>query len=107
MSSDGVKNVGAFLFAGVLGLAIVISALLLNGLVLSQLWQWFITPLGAPNMGVLQAVGVTLAARLVLYQDCAKSESPQTIDPRVYWLITTYVHPLAFLFVGWLVQLCL
>jgi hypothetical protein len=92
------------LVVGVLGFLLIASAILLNGAVLSQLWGWFIVPLGVPVVGIVQASGLVLAARLVVFQDCANDKDED--HPRISWFVKTFVTPLAFLFAGWLIHLC-
>lgn len=46
------------LFVGFVGLIVAMG--LVRGFVLSYLWAWFIVPLGAPQIGIAHAIGLSL-----------------------------------------------
>lgn len=55
-------------------MAILISSILIALLtsafqagVLSVLWLWFVTPLGVPGIGLIQAWGITLLVTLLVF----------------------------------------
>jgi hypothetical protein len=46
-------------------LALDIPVLILRGFVLSQLWLWFLVPLGVPVVGIAQAIGISLLVSML------------------------------------------
>ena len=62
-SKDSVAEditVGFVVIFGVIGLFAMIPLLIINsGLAVSILWGWFIVPLGAPQIGVAHAIGIS------------------------------------------------
>lgn len=54
-----------------LGLLVLV---LLRGYVLSELWEWFVEPLGVRGISVPQAVGISVLASFLTYQQDAKGE---------------------------------
>lgn len=46
---------------GIIVIAVIgiVALVLLRGLVLADLWQWFVTPLGAPRIGIAHAIGLS------------------------------------------------
>jgi hypothetical protein len=71
--SKGAAVIGKFFVAlgalagGTAGvIAFIVALALLRGYVLSQLWGWFVQPLGAPHIGVVHAIGLSLAAQTFL-----------------------------------------
>jgi len=43
----------------------IIAGMLTEGIVLSKMWNWFISPLGVPMIGFWLAVGITLTVGLI------------------------------------------
>ena len=52
--------------AAVLSTLISLISLLVRGLVLVDLWAWFVVPLGAPAIGALHALGISLLIQFVV-----------------------------------------
>ena len=50
-----------------LSILFVVLTTLLGGVVLKDLWGWFIVPLGVPQLSVIHAIGVSLVVRLMTY----------------------------------------
>ena len=100
-----ITNAIGYLASLLLGFALVLGAIILVGAVMSQLWAWFVVPLGVPAIGVLQATGIALVARLAVFQDC-QQESKDKNYSRAHWLLTAYGTPSAFFLAGWLIHLC-
>ena len=46
-------------------LLLSIPASILQGFVISKLWFWFIAPLGIVNIGIAQAIGISLIVSLL------------------------------------------
>ena len=55
---------GAFVLILILGIPLA----LLNGWALSVMWGWFIVPLGAPALGLIQAIGITYVVTFFTYK---------------------------------------
>lgn len=53
-------SLGKLLCILALTVALGIPGALYSGLVLQDLWGWFVEPLGAPKIGLIQAVGLLL-----------------------------------------------
>lgn len=53
------------IIVSLLGLMVVLS--ILRGFVLSQLWGWFIVPIGVPSISVPQAIGIAIIASVLTY----------------------------------------
>jgi multisubunit Na+/H+ antiporter MnhB subunit len=70
------KNAG-LVSAVVLGIIVlVIGAAVLNGFMLSYMWQWFVVPLGVRAIGVPQAVGIAIICSIVTYREQPKNSEP-------------------------------
>ena len=72
-----------------------------GGLVLSILWGWFIVPLGLPEIGLANAIGVSLVVGF-LTRHHATSE--KDLSDRI---IESLITPLIVLGFGWVVHLFL
>lgn len=87
-------------------LAVVAGGVIWSGYVLSILLAWFLVPaLGAPALGVAQAMGVTLTARMVAGHASGKDDSEKkTTAEKLTGLANIFVKPLVILCVGWVVK---
>lgn len=88
-----------------IGVLYLIVAPILNGLVLSKLWAWFIVPLfGLRGLGIIDALAVALTARMFMPQsrdklsDDDKTEAQQIASP-IVWVVG---YPLIALLFGWI-----
>lgn len=62
------KNAG-IVSAVVLGVfALAILAAVLNGVMLSYMWQWFIVPLGVRAIAIPQAIGIAVIAAMLTHE---------------------------------------
>lgn len=90
----------------VLYLAMTAFGLLFNGWVLSVLWEWFVTPFGVRDIGVLWACGLVLLAATVIpgskASDVMKESDGETI---MNYVFGTFLVPLLCLVLGWFVHL--
>jgi hypothetical protein len=100
-------SVGALI--GLVGLILsLVAAVALRGAVLLCLWDWFIISLGVPSIGLVQAIGINIAAKFVtgsgsLGRAKSDDESPDLKVRLLEW----YGYPLAVLLVGYLTHLCM
>lgn len=63
---------------GVLGFLVLdIPAMILRGYVLSVLWRWFVVPLGVPEIGIAQAIGISIIVGLVMLGVATKSDTSE------------------------------
>ena len=91
---------------GCLGfIPLTVLAYLLNGLVLCQLWQWFVVPLfGLPTLTIAQALGLgTLISYLTKYVPIGQNNKATFVEAAV----ASFGWPLVVLAIGWIVQLFL
>jgi hypothetical protein len=59
----------------VLGIfALVIGMVVLNGVMLSYMWQWFVVPLGVRTIGAVQAIGIAIIVSVLTYKGDAKGD---------------------------------
>ena len=90
------------ILTSVVALGIVLSVL--RGFVLSQLWGWFLVPLGATAINIPLAIGIALIVGLLTHQtnDCqqydeelavklAKSIGSGLVGPLAVWGIAAIV----------------
>lgn len=75
-----------------------IIACVLEGFVLSNLWDWFIVPLGVRPISILHAIGICVLLDFITYHyyDYRKSEEIGIISSLTYIII----RPLIALIVG-------
>lgn len=52
----------------------VAACVLWQGFIVSVFWGWFVQPLGVPAIGVLHAIGLTMAAHYIFLRHTAKDE---------------------------------
>lgn len=81
------------------GIAVFVAGVLWRGYVLSILWAWFLVPtLGAPQIGVAQALGVSLTAQVF---HPAVETKEKSFGENVLRLT---ILPLTALCIGWVVK---
>jgi hypothetical protein len=56
------------LLAFLVGFAVFTGLVLLRGVVLVDLWHWFMTPFGLPQIGVIHAIGLSLLISFLVYR---------------------------------------
>lgn len=59
-------------------LALDIPTVMLRGFVLSRLWQWFIAPLGVAQIGIAQAIGISILVGLLAKDGKPKDDDEDT-----------------------------
>jgi hypothetical protein len=63
----------------VIAIICAILATILSGFVLTQLWAWFIVPLGVPAIGIAHGIGLSLVASMLTLRTNAT-----TVDHKWY-----------------------
>lgn len=79
--------------SAVILLVLGVPLALLRGFVISTLWGWYVvTSFGAPSLGVVQAIGITLIAGLLLGARVpAKNEEPDVVRDVAWSLVISLV----------------
>ena len=75
-----------------------IGGIVYAGVVIAKMWQWFIVPLGVPQITIGHAIGFDVLITLIVAPYRPKSEKP--IDDAIGFLIKTTV----FLVMAWAVS---
>lgn len=104
---DNLSGLGCF------GLSVYIAVVsvlgyLINGIVLSQLWHWFIAQtFQIKDLTTVQAIGISLVVGYLTHQD-GQSKSDDKDRDWISILVTGVVKvvggPLLVLFIGWIIQ---
>lgn len=76
------------------------GVMLVYGAVLHCLWGWFIVPLGAPEIGVAHATGLSLFTTGLLGSQGRKAEEDEEFETIA---LKGIVRSLLLLFLSWLV----
>jgi hypothetical protein len=86
-----------------IGAGIVALAIVIEGLVLSCLWDWFMMPLGLPAISVAHAVGIAALSGVLTSQYIPKAQE----DDAGKRLLYCFGSPLMLFVVGWFAKLCM
>ena len=104
MDSD--DKLGLAIFGGCLLVVVaVIGGIVVEGLVLSVLWGWFMVPiLGVPVLTLAQAYGVSLVfAALQGYREPAQNDENTSVAKSLTKLLTIMVfRPALLIGLGWI-----
>lgn len=73
-----------------------------QGWAISTLWNWFIAPLGAPQIGIATALGVSLTASLLSFKG-REYEDKRTPREKIERLVGFFLVPLVGVGIGWIV----
>lgn len=93
----GVLAAIAGLFGVIIGLVVVLT--IFRGIVLSDLWLWFMVPLGVKPIGTAWAIGIScLGGMFTLHTSKNKEEKP------AMGLLSPIIGTLILWFVGWLIH---
>lgn len=79
---------------------ITVPLFVLNGFVLSNLWAWFVVPLGAPPIGIAEGIG--LAIVVAAMRD--STPRPQKEEDFTTMAIRVFVGPFITLGIGYVVH---
>lgn len=88
----------------------LIVTALLNGWVISCLWDWFMVPMGAPHMPVTSALGLASICQLLIHQEGQDhSKKSAEYDSIAGFLTAVFVEIFAsrmfILLMGWVITL--
>ena len=91
---------------GLIGmLALLAVSTLWKGYVLSVLWVWFAVPLGAPAVGMIQAMGIALLVSFLTYQHISSPKKEQsTAEAMGDAVAMALMYPLLALCIGWCIK---
>ena len=70
-------SLSAVVGALVIAIAMFFAMMILQGFVFSQLWKWYLVPLGLPVIGYLHAFMIILMGRLITYKPFTKEETTE------------------------------
>ncbi len=91
------------LFVFLLATALGVGVAIFSGFVLSVLWAWFLVPLGAPEIGIATAIGLSMIVSLVTGKYAkALSDNEELSDTAK--TVCQYLAPVVALAIGWVVQ---
>lgn len=87
----------------ILTLISLVPLLLLRGLIIADLWRWFIVPLGLSSIGIIQAMGLATLIAMLTHQ------SNVTTEKREWWqfILLAVITNLMFWGMGALIHLFL
>lgn len=57
------------LICAIVMIIVMVGLALLRGVVVADLWQWFVTPFGLPAIGIVHAMGVSLFVAALTFQN--------------------------------------
>ena len=80
--------------------AIIIAAAFIRGYVIYRMWNWFIVPLGAVEIGVLHAYGLSLMVGIVFSFVQQKGANKNVLTS----IAELFLNNAFVLFIGWLVH---
>jgi uncharacterized membrane protein YhdT len=77
----------------------ILVAAFFNGLTLSLLWGWFITPyIGLPDIGLVPAIGIGMIIRYLTHENNGNSNNESWVTV----IVSAIVSPLIVLSLGWI-----
>lgn len=74
-----------------------------QGWAISTLWNWFVAPLGAPQIGIATAIGISLTVAVIRMKGSAKSPE-RTRRQSIENLAGIFLVPLVGVGLGWIVK---
>ena len=74
----------------------------IQGWAISTLWNWFIAPIGAPQIGIATALGISLTAAVIRFKG-TKSDDNISRRQRLERLIGYFLVPVVGVGIGWVV----
>ena len=89
----------------------IVGSAILNGWVLSTMWQWFIVPLfHAPVLTIPYAIGISLMIGMFSKSSSTSSDNKgegTDWSKVISALLAIFLSPLFVLFMGWIVRMFL
>lgn len=85
--------------AGLGALAMVIALVFYQGYIDMILWNWFVAPLGAPSLNLVQAIGLSIA----IYAIAVQKGGQQAKGEELYYQV--FGGPAIALVGGWIVRM--
>ena len=98
------KQLYAFMIGiGFLVILLMAISLLTEGIVLYQMWFWFIIPLGLPKINLAHAFGLVIFSNFLTYHyySFKKNDKSNAVESLMY----IFVRPLFVLILGWIIHL--
>lgn len=90
--------------ATLIAIFVMIPILMLEqGWVISTLWDWFIVPFGAPQVGIATAIGACLIASIVRLGGY-RTHQEATFEESISYLVRVFFMPLLAVAIGWVVK---
>jgi hypothetical protein len=83
--------------------AITMAVIVVYAFTLSCMWQWFITPIGVPAIGVAHAYGVVLFTNTLFMNQLLQPTMLQG-QPQIVRAATKVILSLLMLVIGWIVN---
>lgn len=84
--------------------AIFVPVVAIEGLVISDLWGWFVSPIGVPGIGWAQAAGIACLVGLLVHQPKPKNKNDED-NPAWEKLIEAGLMAMFMWGMGWLVHM--
>jgi len=82
-------------------LALLPLEILCHGIVLLQLWGWFMVPLGLPDVGLAHVLGISTTVELITHQ---LQEKHGGVEYSSNWGMRIFM-PMFILLTGWVLHL--
>lgn len=86
-------------------LLLIIPAISLRGWVILKLWDWFIVPLNAPQISIVQAIGISILINFMTLHDI--NTKKRDLEEEIKGYIFVFTYPFIILLIGWVTQLFL
>lgn len=82
----------------------VVCGALVQGFVLSKMWEWFLIPLGCNPLNWINAVGLALMIRWLTWQprDKKKEDDTNKNEEALQKLGGAFIYPFVILGLGWI-----
>jgi hypothetical protein len=102
MSKDSTSTNAAAAMLVVLGIvAALLMLAVLNGFMLSYMWEWFVVPFGLPSVSIIHAIGIAiLVSMLTDHSKSSKGDDDPFIQIAIYVVARLIAFGIAFLLSG-------
>lgn len=105
MLRDRFSNSGSTVLAAIGAVLFILGctamSVMIHGLVLQQLWRWFVEPIGGPAIGAAHAIGIAMLVNFILLD---KARRP---DVAGFWqmVMRNWIgEPAMFLLLGYILH---